>query len=279
MGGDDDPGHPNCGSAPIVDIPSSPAPSDKLEVKLLNAQNGFPFEPCRLESFGNHTEVNEDFGFLKHSNGFAHNDPVVLPGDNCLSTPEINIPFEDGNGNPSQNSFVNTSPNICAGLPSDSGVACLYRCCSECLFNLHRLIHEMLIHRFGLKGSNWTVKDAHNITSSVSANLHSAVFRAENPKHNNYKKMFDVRETGICQCKNYGNGLILPMECTCHSRSRSVTPQPNDLQSRLNSEFIYRDGVLSDLDPEKDVSFHCKFETLCLCSLIEWLVMTKQPSD
>ena len=48
---------------------------------------------------------------------------------------------------------------------------------------------------------------------------------------------------------------------------------------QLELEFFYRVGVLVPLVLDRVVSFHCKFETLCLCSLIEWVVMTKQPSD
>uniref|UniRef100_A0A5B6YIA8 PHD-type domain-containing protein n=1 Tax=Davidia involucrata TaxID=16924 RepID=A0A5B6YIA8_DAVIN len=293
-------------SATDIHFHSSAVTADPLDGKLLNEQNGINPEPCRSENPGNHTGIDGGIGALQHSNGFACSDSDILLEDgpfgsgelagvklscsgkdcdkyNGLSAKGTGIPSKDGNPNSDElNADINFSSNKTPSLSTDSGVVCFYRCCSQCLFNFHHLMQKILIYEWGLKGNDWTVEDVHDVVASLSVNLRSLVGRlcvAENSA-NSFAKLFEHQEMGTCQCKSSGNGLIMPMECSCHSRSKGATAKANlsrNPQHGLDSKFIYRDGVLAPLDSDKDVSFHCKFETLCLCSLIEWIVMTKRP--
>ncbi|KAA8523943.1 hypothetical protein F0562_010366 [Nyssa sinensis] len=275
-------------SASDIHSHGSAAATDPLDGKLLNGQ------PCRSEESGNYTGIVRGIGSLQHSNGFACTDSVNLMEDgpcgsgelagvklscsrkNCykcngLSRTGINIPSKVGNPNPDKcNADINFSSNQ-TSLSTDSRVVCLYRCCSECLFNLQHSMQKTLIYEWGLKGNDWTVEDVHDLVASLSVNLCSALGKlciAENSA-NSLTKLFEYQQMGTCQCKTSGNRLIMPTECSCHSRSNP--------QHGLDLKFMYRDGVLAPVDSDKDISFHCKFETLCLCYLIEWIVMTKRP--
>lgn len=327
--GDDDSGQPNCEgrvatveepsqhvsfnlSSPAIHFESSDATDNPLHTELLNAENGVNTAPCSLESYRNIMKVTEVFRSI--SNGYACTDSVGLPKDgpcgsgglgsvkfsnggkdgnrdNLLSSAEMNRPSEDGNPNFCERTIdVNPSLNSVADLPTDPGVVCLYRCCSECRIKLQHLVQRNLIYQRGLKGSKWSVEDVHDVVTSLSVHLHSEVRNfclaessvrslGKNVDHLNYKKLFEGQENGICQCKKSGNRLIMPKECSCHPRVRSTTAKESSSWNPHELELIYRDGVLIAVEPEKDISLHCKFETLCLCSLIEWIVMTKQPSD
>lgn len=91
---------------------------------------------------------------------------------------------------------------------------------------------------------------------------------------------FEWPETITCHCKTSGNKSLLLVECRRHTISESTPTKENaspNAHLKFDSNFIFGDGVLVHMDPDKDVSFHCKFETLCLCSLIELIVMSKQP--
>ncbi|KAA8526800.1 hypothetical protein F0562_008971 [Nyssa sinensis] len=301
-------------SATDIHFDNSVVATDPLDGKLLSEQNGINPELCRSKDSGNHTGIG-GIGSLRHSNGLACSDSDILLEDgpfgsdelagvklschgkdydkyNGLSVKETGIPSKDGNPNSDDlNADINLSSNKTTSLSSDSGVVCFYRCCSECLLNFRHLMQKILIYEWGLKGNDWTVEDVHDVVALLSANLRSAVkklFVADSSTnsfdrklmHNNCRKLFEYQEIATCQCKGLGNRLIMPMECSCHSRSKSASAEAHlsqNPQLGLDSNFVYRDGVLSPVDSDKDVSFHCKFETLCLCSLIEWVVMTKRP--
>jgi SpoVK/Ycf46/Vps4 family AAA+-type ATPase len=205
--------------------------------------------------------------------------PVILKDVNLLKT---GTSFEAGEGSSGIHTEVNSAfvehsnglidLNGTSSSPSpsrpDSDLACFYSCCSECLFNLRNLIKQILVRQLG---THWKIDDAHNIISSVSAHLHLEAFRAD-------KKVFEAQS---CKCKNKydeNEGFIMAVECACHSRNESGLMKSN--QMSLGSKYICKSGVVAELGDENDVLWHCKFQSICLCSLIEWFVVTtKQPAS
>ncbi|KAK9269475.1 hypothetical protein L1049_001250 [Liquidambar formosana] len=305
-------------SAPDIPRRSSLAAADdddgdRVDGKILNEENGTNSESCRSHTTGNHRVADGDFGSLKQSNGFAFTESAVVSGGNVcsssdlagvkfsnsrkvsdqidgLSSMETGFASEDGQANPTEHIVSSNKATI---LSADTGVVCLYCCCAECLYALHSLMQKILMHEWGLHRSHWTVDDAHDVVAALSVNLLSEFQKAcgaesfrnsfdKNPRHGNQGIMFEPQAIGTCQCKNSENRLVTPMKCSRHSISENLTAKENTSplpQLELDTKFIYRDGVLAPLDPDKDISFHCKFEPLCLCSLIEWIVTTKQLLD
>ncbi|KAL6975434.1 hypothetical protein U1Q18_024229 [Sarracenia purpurea var. burkii] len=287
--------------------------------KRVNGQNGIHPQPCSAENPGNHSCVDRDFGSSIHSNGFAHSDSFILPRDDaCCSgelggiksfnsqeahdhcnglTMETGIASEDGL--PSSDVEHNVAANFSSSrttncVSKESGIVCIYSFCSECLLNLHKMMRKILVYEWGLKESGCTVEDVHEVVASLLVNLQTAVRKLcvsgnssilfdGKPRSETVRKFFEDQEIEDCQCKASEDRSMVPMECRCHSRSNKVsTSRANSsLHSRhdLDLKFTYRDGVLSPTDPGKNVSFHCKFGTLCLCSFIEFIATTKQPSD
>ncbi|KAM1646291.1 hypothetical protein ACFXTN_007339 [Malus domestica] len=271
----------------------------------LNDQNGTSPKPHESENDRNHVEVNGDSGSLKHSNGFDCTESVVISEDgstsgefgsiklsssraicnevNGLSSMEAGIILNNGKCDANEHIVgVDTSNKIF--LPTKSGVLCLYRCCPTCLDTLRSLTHKLLIHKWGSNKSQWTIEDAHDIVASASVDLLSAIRRIvgsggfsnspDNKMRDRNSEEFKWPEAVTCHCKNSGTKSLLPVECKCHTISEDTSLNTH---RRFDPKFIFRDGVLIHMDPDKDVSFHCKFETLCLCSLIELILMAEQP--
>lgn len=304
-------GSPTDHSAPELHFQSSADAAVLSGGKLLNERNGANSEP----NPGNHSSVHGNFQSLRLSNGFAYPDSGSgLGGDNC-SGEQIGIKppsskeaenqrndsmMENGisseNGKASSDDEHNTDANFPPQICKDSGIVCFYRCCSKCLSKIHNMVREILTHEWGSKESGLTVEDVHDVVSSLSVNLHLAVRKlciAENLsalfdeklRRNTIGKLFDDQETdAACECKGSEDGTMAQMECRCHSSSKNgdtskkVNSSPNAIKG-FDLEFICRNGVLSPAGTDKNVSFHCKFETLCLCSFIECIAMTKRPSD
>ncbi|KAF3442464.1 hypothetical protein FNV43_RR16380 [Rhamnella rubrinervis] len=272
--------------------------------RSLNKQNGTDIGLCEPENCRNNVLDDGDPGPLRHSNGFASTDCAVITEDGtvcggfagvkCSNTTTVSnqIGFLPSMGTAdacSSDGNENTVDVNSSSKTVKPSVVCLYRCCSECLNTLHSLTQKILIHEWRSSKRKWTVEDVHDIVASLSMDLISAVRRVyftgnfsnpvvENLRHSN----FNCSELKTCDCKKLGNGIVAPLECSCHSISHSLTTKANTSPSpelRFDLKFLFRDGVLVHIDPGKDVSFHCKFETLCLCSLIELIVMTKRPFD
>lgn len=280
---------------------------NQLVINILKKQNGTASGPCEPENGRNDAMVNGESGLLRNSNGFASTDCAVI-SDSGINSGELTgvkysntrtisnqihcLPETADAGSPDVDENI-VDANIPSSKTAKPSILCLYRCCSECLGTLHHLTQKILIHEWGLNRRNWTVEDVHDIVASLSMDLISAIRRAyvtgnfsnpvnENLRHGNEEKLYECPELKTCLCKNLGNDTFVPVECSCHSLCHSLTTEANTSPStelRFDLKFFFRDGVLVHIDPDRDVSFHCKFETLCLCSLIELIVMTKKPFD
>ncbi|KAI3702821.1 hypothetical protein L6452_28573 [Arctium lappa] len=247
-------------------------------------------ESSKLQSLENHSEVR----YMEHSNGFTCEESCVFPDDGPCSPANLDGMKSCNAGNgfdaPSKNSSddngkvldIDPSADKVSRFPATPTGVCLYRFCSKCLFNLHRVMQSTLETRWDVKSSNWTTEDVHDVVTSLSLNLHTSVREfclsasldvSKILQHENVKTLFGGQEVGTCECEVSGNRADMAIECGCHSQSSST----NGVRG-VDTELIYKNGVVAMLDPETDVSFHCKFQTLCLCSLIEYIVMTMQPS-
>ncbi|TYI96332.1 hypothetical protein E1A91_D01G064400v1 [Gossypium mustelinum] len=257
-------------------------------VFLVDKQNGSNPGPSGSESPRNPV-VEGDPGSSKQSNGFAPNgfvlsengfcssdelDGAKLPASAKACDTETTITSEDGKPTDHEHKEVPNFSSSETALPTESVVTCFYHCCS------------VLLKEWKSNGSYLTVDDVHDTVALLSVDLLSTVrklFAArysynkfdENLRNENPGKLSHRPEWSICQCESSENSLVIPKECSCHSVGNT---SPN-IQFGFDPKFVYRDGVLVPIDSNKEVSFHCKFDTLCLCSLIESILMTKQPFD
>lgn len=294
-----------------TDKPHNSADASQLVGKILNEQNGMKSGPCGLVEDSENHAVGGNSGSSKRSNGFTSTESVISSANGLGSSSELgsvklsgsrevcnqvnSLPTNtgvttndgklDADDYPVENNFSSSNTSI-----STESAVCFYQCCPGCLYNIHSLTQKILVHEWGLNRSHWTVEDVHDVVASLSVDLLSVV--KKNCVTEDFSNSFDGKlkdrkcvecpEMRKCHCKSSGDGVLVPAECSCHSGSESVTAKANtypDNELGLDSKFLFRDGVLVNVDPDKDVSFHCKFEALCLCSLIELMVMTKQPFD
>ncbi|KAL5738150.1 hypothetical protein ACOSP7_030911 [Xanthoceras sorbifolium] len=254
-------------------------------------------------------------GFMKHSNGFALTESVILSENglstsgqmlgtkfsgyqnsceqiNGLSESETKVACNDDKPDSIEHTVANNlPPSKTTSVSADSGIICMYHCCSGCLCVLHVLMQKILIHRLELNGNVWTVEDVHDVVASLSVDLLSAVRKVylasssnsfdENLTLENLGNLSGCPGINTCHCKRSGNGLVAAVECSCHSLRECGTEESTSSNTHFgyDPKFVFRDGVLVPVDLNKDISFHCKYETLCLCSLIKSIVVMKQPFD
>ncbi|XP_057728382.1 uncharacterized protein LOC130944204 isoform X2 [Arachis stenosperma] len=169
---------------------------------------------------------------------------------------------------------------------AEPAVVCMYQCCPRCLHSLYLAIRKLLTSELSV--NHRTVEDVHDAVSSLSVDLISAIRKCHIGDLNDFSnKTFKRERHGItlnlrtCDPKNQDKDFVAA-ECVTHSTSQEATATKDEVVNeslKLDLKFIFRDGVLVPMNPDKDVSLHCKVETLCLCSLRELIVMTKSPFD
>lgn len=170
-----------------------------------------------------------------------------------------------------------------SGHSTNSALICSVQCCTGCLNVLYNMSKNILRNELESDQNDWTIEDVHDIVVALSVDLLAAVRRAFLDEKNG--TLFDDRQMGgngrfksldsrTCDCKSSKDMVFKGVECICHL-SEKVSPSHSEMG--IDPNFIFRDGVLVSVDPEKNVLFHCKVETLCLCSLTELIVMAKKP--
>ncbi|XP_022753295.1 LOW QUALITY PROTEIN: uncharacterized protein LOC111301697 [Durio zibethinus] len=273
---------------------------------LVDKQNGTKPGPSGSVSTRN-PMLEGDLGSSKQSNRFAPRESVLFANGFCssdelvgakfsgsgktcnqinASETEITITSEDGKPEDHEYKEDPNFPLSETALPAESGVICFYHCCSDCLHTLLSLMQKILLKEWKSDGCHWTVDDVHDTVALLSVDLLSTVMKVyaagcssnkldENLRNEIHGKLSNRPEWGTCLCKSSENSLVIPTQCNCHSVG---TTSPN-IQVGFDPKFVYRDEVMVPIDSNKEVSFHCKFDTLCLCSLIESILMTKQPFD
>jgi len=180
-------------------------------------------------------------------------------------------------------------PFKAANVYSECAVVCAYNCCIGCIHTLNQLVMNLITEAWDLSGSSVTVEGAHDLVCSLSATLWSTIrnFCASegcsslfngDPSSDACRKLFEHWQTSICKCGNSESKYAQLTECTYHQRQDFSGKADPSLYDQLASvpRYIFRDGVLITADPGKGLSFHCKYDTLCLCPLIDLIVMTKR---
>lgn len=172
-------------------------------------------------------------------------------------------------------------------LLSESEIICSYSCCIGCIFTLNRLVKKIVSQEWKLSSSCCTMEDVHDFVSTLSSSLCSTVRNlygiggCYNSENGVGLRKLESQGKNACQCESSEKKLANLVECACHSGEHF--PKEVDLSSYNQDEsiltYMFRDGVLISANFGKEISFHCKYDTLCLSSLIELIVGTKQPLD
>lgn len=274
----------------VVSVHSSP---------VENRNGPLPNEVKSLVSMTKDTGDRAEYGLvgsIQHSNGFREATPYVsgdkhgiaLSGsskscsrDSGSSSADKDIPSENSKENSGGHVVDSNYSSKSATLQADSSVMYLYHCCSECLVNLQNFLHKFINSKWGLEGRDSTIDGVHDFVASLSVNLHIAVSKlpAKSSVYLCNRKLEQGpggQKIDMPQCENSEKGL--PMECSCHDTSKSANFFKNS-HNWLDSKFVFRNGVLATPETGNDFSFHCKFEKLCLCFLIEWIAMNKESLD
>ncbi|KAE9590609.1 hypothetical protein Lal_00023149 [Lupinus albus] len=197
------------------------------------------------------------------------------------SSLETGVKLSDGSDHGKGDNVIDI--NAASSEASDhakSGVICLYQCCHGCISSLYHLTQKLLLREYRLNNSHWTVEDVHDAVASLSVDLISALrkcYLAEDLSDSSNKTSRHEKHGRTCNPLNQGKDVV-PAECFSHSTMQDATGG-KDEALKLDLKFIFKDGVLMHMDPDKDVPLHCKFENLCLCSVRELIEMMKQPFD
>ena len=300
-----------CESAKTDNHQNSPA-DNQLVGNITNEQNGTSHRQSESEIIKNLAVTDGNSETLKHSNGYTLTEPVHYSENGLCNSGELGaLKFSDPGSSRNQSNglaaegmdtFDDTEPNcsehaedldvslVETSCPDKSGIVCLYRCCSVCLHAVHKIIQKFLARKLALNKSKLTTEDVHDAVASLSVDLLSVIRKIDvteeisnSLKENsdrNPERYDDIPELRSCQCKSSGDSSVVPTECGCHSMFESVIVKASHSPGSelgLDPKFIFRDGILVPVDTTKDVSFHCKYKTLCLCSLVKSVAMMKQP--
>ncbi|KAL6561797.1 hypothetical protein OROMI_017398 [Orobanche minor] len=213
---------------------------------------------------------------------------VKLPNGSLKSNPNFRADGTSGSG---EKHVIDLS-SLTESSNQPNLPMCFYQSCSECSANLHSLLLRIVNIEWRSKGSDSNVEDIHDFVASLSANLHlslSKFFRAGVGNFCSMTEKEDAECRKRCKClKSQGTvasgcasfGKLSIVECGCHRKSKNTTRPGKSSQTSqgFDFRFVFKDGVLASLDTDtgtSDVSYHCKFEKLCLCFLMEWLVRSK----
>ncbi|GAB4846497.1 hypothetical protein Ancab_025502 [Ancistrocladus abbreviatus] len=293
-------GQPN--PLPDIDVQSS-VPSGAVNGSggTTSYENNGRSEASRPEHYEYLMVAGGDTGPLKQSDRSTPIESLVHPNKGAQSSDELectefcsssklcdqstSVVENDilaGQGAPNVDVDVNLSSQRSGYIELESGILCLYQCCIECVRSLHEMVQKIVAREWALTGGSWTVEDFHDQFASLSSRLCSAVGKLYVPgcfSSLHGREMVESQKMDTSQCKIPNSNLIRALECTCHSRKRISSEENSSPCCELgfNSQFIYRDGVLVPANPEKDVTFHCKYETLCLSTLRELIAITRQP--
>ncbi|KAL3587221.1 hypothetical protein D5086_014088 [Populus alba] len=257
---------------------NSPA-DNQLACNIANKQNGTSHRQSEPEITKNLAVTDGNSETLKHSNGCTLTEPAPFSENGLCNSGELGaLKLSDPGSSCNQSNglaaegmvtFDDTEPNHSEHAED---------------------IDKFLACKLALNKSNLTVEDVHDAVASLSVDLLSVIRKIDVTEEisNSFKESSDrnperydgFSELHSCQCKSSGDSSIVPTECGCHSVFESVTVKASHSpgsQFGLDPKFIFRDGILVLVDTTEDVSFHCKYETLCLCSLVKSVAMMKQP--
>ncbi|CAN1335261.1 ATPase histone chaperone YTA7 [Linum perenne] len=229
---------------------------------------------------------------LQSSRGKSNGDILENGSANQIPSDDPNAPH--GEHDKSIN-FSQGQPD-----PDDSGIVCLYHCCTGCVEILHSSIKKIVDREMESYKNQLTAEDVHDIFASLSVDLLSSVRKLdaqgvdnksssceENQGQESCSRLASSPKSNNCKCRSSGDDIsVMPMECSFHSSDaddgRATAKEASgSVKSRagIGLRFVVRDGILipAGSEPDNDVALHCKYEALCLCSLVGLVAKLKQP--
>lgn len=253
-------------------------------IESLKQSNGFGVTKSALRS--------EDVCDPDDSTFFTNSIPREGSG-HCNGIPISGTVIPSVNGDHILNEPLGGTGSVESNKLSALSETCLYKCCSECSRAVQVLIRGILIDSLESNGSCSTAEDVHDAVAACSVGVLAAIrkyFVAERStdpdmfcstklKHGTHGGEYcacqDVGDFGVKNkshlSKSSANREGVPMRCICHSKSKDIDGQ--------GLKFFFKDSVLMPSDPDNDAVFHCKFENMCLCPIIERILITKPSLD
>lgn len=248
-------------------------------VPSIKLSNGF------MESSSNFHADGPSISVEKHSINLSSpaetgDQPNCLSADNCILSKDtgensggidLNIDYSSGPESPT----------------SGSAAICFYQCCSECFFTLSNLVLRFINTEWKSKGSRSTVEDVHDFVASLSANLHLSLSKLCQGEVSCGMSGKGVVCRKQCMCQKFqvadmpdhkNSDKLLATDCDCHATmsGEGRFSKISDDGREVDCRFVFKDGVLGNIEAGTDVCYHCKYEKLCLCFVIEWLVTSKE---
>lgn len=157
-----------------------------------------------------------------------------------------------------------------ADQASASKNSCLYTCCSRCLNDLCVLVRDVALQCCESNGSCSTIDDINNVLSSFSVNI-MTTFRNKIA----FGSSDNAAEYEQCACQDIGIGALEDFrlqDCKGHFRKdendATVQKEWKPVFGK-NLAYLIRDGVLVSSSDEGSDGFHCKYDKLCLCSMVD----------
>ncbi|KAJ4820598.1 TAT-binding-like protein [Rhynchospora pubera] len=207
---------------------------------------------------------------LSHENGIS--DLTTLPKTQEITTAtetiskDSPIPACESRGTEptsSENQDPPTSTEtIFASRKKDS---CTYICCHKCFHEVHAAVHKAVSKFWRAHANCSTVEDMHDIFTSYSLNLISAISKNhETPS----ERQHEEAHSSSCPCheKSSGTAELAPRDCECHLCN-------GEGDEDITLRFLFKDGVLipthlcSTADGTE--ALHCSWKRLCVCPVLD----------
>ncbi|XP_072966361.1 uncharacterized protein [Typha angustifolia] len=183
-----------------------------------------------------------------------------------------------------------------------SKISCLYGCCHDCVHVVYMLVHNILSSSWRSNGHLSTLDDIHDVLTSCSLNLLTAIRKCyisqdlSNCEEICGSKQLHRVQSECCACQKNADKDPKRMlfqhkvskstefsakECDCHLMNKEDTGTTNttDAESEPVLSFYFRDGVLMPLNLQEESTLHCRFERLCVSSILEMIYLTGHPTD
>lgn len=183
------------------------------------------------------------------------------------------------------------SPDRNGSLSASSDFLCLYCCCCSCVQTLFVLVRHILFDSLHSSDRSSRVDDVHDILASCCSNILATIRRCHESPSRSINQNPTERQPCVCQTESdkmlnetsgcfYEKIGFVPVECV-HLRNSSQTGTANSEMGSLagDMKFFLKDGILMPLDAQKGIPLHCKFENLCLSSVVQTILIHKQQLD
>ncbi|CAN6810720.1 unnamed protein product [Brassica oleracea] len=170
----------------------------------------------------------------------------------------------------------------------DPSLVCFYRCCPQCVSILQDSMRKLVTRELTLGRSHITTEGIHDAVSSLSVELIAAVRKFISARNNGGTQEVEVEERDgnsekeACPCKSSpSNNFLASAECCSHSAEEQgsldkANASPS-AKSWLEPVFVFRDGILVPVCTEDDCALHCRYDSLCLSSLVELVATEMKP--